>query len=108
MFVLEVGAVYYQCGFGMVNNHESVFVSTWVYVGIVKQNCNTKECDEPFHYYQFTELESIRSYEAGSIAEKNTKLIPSLSQAERTMLNSSQLMEELEDSIKERDEGKQE
>lgn len=87
LLALEVGNTYYQCGCTEHNGQARLVVSTWVYLGTVSQNCTSPDCDQPYRYYKFAELQSHNAAQHQSEISPNVALIPSLAQVSLVMLD---------------------
>jgi|GEM_PF-3536897 len=92
---LDVGQVYYRCGCEFRNGKSRLVVSSWLYLGIVSHRCTTQQCDRPYHFYKFVELESYRASLHEPELKVNAALIPSLEQVFETMLDVETLAEDV-------------
>ena len=84
---LEIGNTYYQCGCTEHKGQPKLVVSTWIYLGVVSHRCTSPDCDQPYHYYKFAELESHLAAQDQPEMTENAALIPSLAQVSRVMLD---------------------
>ncbi len=92
---LDVGQVYYRCGCEFRDGKNTLVVSSWLYLGIVSHRCTTPQCDRPYHYYKFVELQSHRACLHDPELKTNVALSPSLEQVFGSMLDAETLAEDV-------------
>ena len=51
--------VCYECCCTVVDGRDCLELTTWVYLGFVKQNFSATSCDVPYHFYQFAKFEDF-------------------------------------------------
>ncbi len=105
---LEIGDVFYKGGTTWLNEKSVITVSSWMYQGVVVAKCSSADCDRPNHFYKFVELQSHFAFENGGLPKANVVLIPSIAQVKRTMMDATQLRDEIGYSLEELSQDKQE
>ena len=103
---LKIGALNYQCGCEYRDGDNALTASTWIYLGVISMKCTTSECDRPYHYYRFVELESYREMQRDPTFAGNVANIPSLAQVAKQMLSTADFAKEVvywENAIREGD-----
>ncbi len=91
-----VDNIYYQCHFSDIGSR---VITSWVFLGFEDTpNQSSASCDIPNHFYAFAEWNSWWTRRNLDQNQKlYTLLIPSLRQAEMSMLTWEQLLQEIED-----------
>ena len=49
--------VCYECGCIVIEDRECLELTTWVYLGFVKRDFTSTDCDVPYHFHRFAKLD---------------------------------------------------
>ena len=52
----------YECNCTVLEDRDCLELATWVYLGVVKQDCNSTDCDVPYHFYQFAKFDDYHRW----------------------------------------------
>jgi hypothetical protein len=85
----EIGRLYYRFGYGSYSGSNQACVETVRYKGIVKLAHTSSSCDTPYHFYAFEQVSFGGTYGGFNI--------PSLEQAQESVLTRDELIEYLRD-----------
>jgi len=89
--------VCYECNCMVIEDREYLEIVTWVYLGFFRMNCNSTDCDVPFHFYRFAKFDDFRRWKQNRGATLESINLTSMDQVRRKFVDRQAMVESVTD-----------